>query len=55
MSDTDYLQAKYPLLGKKLPRMHLATLPTPVRELELDPGTGKRNISIKGDERTGSM
>ena len=55
MSNTDYLQAKYPLLGKKLPRMHLATLPTPVRELELDPGTGKRNISIKCDDLTGSI
>jgi 1-aminocyclopropane-1-carboxylate deaminase/D-cysteine desulfhydrase-like pyridoxal-dependent ACC family enzyme len=55
MSNTDYLQAKYPLLGKKLPRMHLATLPTPVRELGLDPGSGKRSVSIKYDNLTGSI
>ena len=55
MSNTDYLQAKYPLLGKKLPRMHLATLPTPVHELRLDPGSGKRSVSIKYDNLTGSI
>jgi len=55
MSDTDYLQARFPLLGEKLPRMHLANLPTPVRALELDLGPEKRSLSIKYDNLTGSI
>ena len=55
MPDTDYLQARFPLLGEKLPRMHLANLPTPVRTLELDLGSEKRSLSIKYDNLTGSI
>jgi 1-aminocyclopropane-1-carboxylate deaminase/D-cysteine desulfhydrase-like pyridoxal-dependent ACC family enzyme len=55
MPDTDYLQAKFPLLGEKLPRMHLANLPTPVREFDLDLGPEKRSLSIKYDNLTGSI
>ncbi len=55
MSKSDYLQARFPVLGKKLPRMHLATLPTPVLELEVDPGSGRRSLSIKYDNLTGSI
>jgi len=55
MSNTDYLQAKYPLLAEKRPRMRLATLPTPVRELEFNPGSGKRAVSIKYDNLTGGI
>lgn len=55
MPDTDYLQARYPLLGEKLPRMHLANLPTPVGALELDLGSEKRSLSIKYDNLTGSI
>ena len=54
MSKSDYLQARFPVLGEKLPRMHLATLPTPVHELEIDPGSGRRSLSIKYDNLTGS-
>lgn len=54
MSKSDYLQARFPVLGEKLPRMHLATLPTPVQELEIDPGSGRRSLSIKYDNLTGS-
>jgi len=54
MSNPDYLQARFPVLGEKLPRMHLATLPTPVHELEIDPGSGRRSLSIKYDNLTGS-
>jgi 1-aminocyclopropane-1-carboxylate deaminase/D-cysteine desulfhydrase-like pyridoxal-dependent ACC family enzyme len=55
MPDTDYLQARFPLLGEKLPRMHLANLPTPVRTLQLDLGPEKRSLSIKYDNLTGSI
>jgi len=55
MPNTDYLQAKFPLLGEKLPRMHLATLPTPVRELAVDLGSEKKSISIKYDNLTGTI
>jgi len=54
MSKSDYLQARFPVLGEKLPRMRLATLPTPVHELEIDPGSGRRSLSIKYDNLTGS-
>jgi D-cysteine desulfhydrase len=55
MSDTDYLQARFPVLGEKLPRMRLATLPTPVREIEVSSGSGKRRLSVKYDNLTGSL
>lgn len=55
MSNTDYLQVKFPRLGEKLPRMHLASLPTPVRELEFAFGSEKRRLSIKYDNLTGSI
>ena len=55
MSNTDYLQIKFPLLGEKLPRMQLARLPTPVREIEIDLGSEKRSLSIKYDNLTGSV
>jgi len=55
MPNTDYLQEKYPRLGKKLPRMQLASLPTPVRELEFALGSEKRSLSIKYDNLTGSI
>ncbi len=55
MSKPDYLQARFPVLGEKLLRMHLASLPTPVRELEPDPGAGRRSLSIKYDNLTGSI
>ena len=55
MSNTDYLQVRFPRLGKKLPRMQLASLPTPVRELEFALGSEKRSLSIKYDNLTGSI
>jgi len=55
MPDTDYLQARFPVLGEKLPRMRLATLPTPVRDIEVSSGSGKRLLSVKYDNLTGSL
>lgn len=49
----DYLGARFPTLGECLPRMRLATLPTPVRETGVHLDTGKLNISLKCDDLTG--
>ena len=53
MSNKDYLLARFPALGERLPRTHLATLPTPVREVGVCLDSGNRNISVKCDDLTG--
>jgi D-cysteine desulfhydrase len=53
MSNIDYLLARFPTLGKRLPRMRLATLPTPVREVGVRLDSGNRNLSVKCDDLTG--
>ena len=53
MSNIDYLLARFPALGEQLPRMHLADLPTPVREVAVQLESGRRNLSLKCDDLTG--
>jgi 1-aminocyclopropane-1-carboxylate deaminase/D-cysteine desulfhydrase-like pyridoxal-dependent ACC family enzyme len=55
MSDRDELQSAYPALGRLVPRLPLATLPTPVRTVSLDHASGRRRIIIKQDNRSGSL
>jgi 1-aminocyclopropane-1-carboxylate deaminase/D-cysteine desulfhydrase-like pyridoxal-dependent ACC family enzyme len=53
MSNKDYLLERFPTLGEQLPRMHLASLPTPVRDFSVKLDAGDRNISVKCDDLTG--
>ena len=53
MSNIDYLQARFPALGKRLPRAHLANLPTPVCETRVQLDSGSRDLSVKRDDLTG--
>lgn len=55
MSNNDYLLARFPTLGERLPRMNLASLPTPVRIVPVTLDTGDRNLSVKCDELTGTI
>jgi len=55
MSDIDYLQARFPALGRRLPRTRLATLPTPVHEARVRIDTGRRILSVKSDDLTGAL
>ncbi len=55
MSNNDYLLARFPTLGQRLPRMRLASLPTPVREVGVSLDSGNCNISVKCDDLTGAM
>ncbi len=55
MSATDYLKEKFPLLGEKLPRMHLASLPTPVSEVAFVTEARAGKLSVKYDNLTGSI
>jgi D-cysteine desulfhydrase len=53
MSNIDYLLERFPTLGKRLPRMRLASLPTPVREVAVQLDSGERKLSVKYDDQTG--
>jgi len=53
MSNIDYLLARFPTLGGQLPRMRLASLPTPVREIGVQLDSGNRKLSVKCDDLTG--
>jgi len=53
MSHIDYILERFPTLGEQLPRMRLASLPTPVREVAVKTDSGKRNLSVKCDDQTG--
>jgi D-cysteine desulfhydrase len=55
MSNNDYLLARFPTLGERLPRTRLASLPTPVREVSVTLDSGIRNISVKCDDLTGAI
>ena len=53
MSHIDYILERFPTLGEQLPRMRLASLPTPVREVAVETDSGKRKLSVKCDDQTG--
>jgi len=55
MIRTDYLKEKFPILGEELPRMHLASLPTPVGIVPFRSKSGPGQLSIKYDNLTGSL
>lgn len=55
MSDTDYLQARFPRLSERLPRMKLASLPTDVEQRPLEYGTVKFKLAIKHDNLSGHL
>ncbi len=49
MTDRDELQSAYPRLRQLLPRIPLAELPTPVRNVTLEHASGPRHVVIKQD------
>jgi 1-aminocyclopropane-1-carboxylate deaminase/D-cysteine desulfhydrase-like pyridoxal-dependent ACC family enzyme len=55
MPEIDYLKDKFPVLGEKLPRMRLASLPTPVSEVQITRHNVTRPLLIKHDNLTGSL
>lgn len=55
MPSPDYLQDRFPVLAAQLPRMDLASLPTPVREHQVDVEQSTCNICIKYDNLTGNI
>ena len=46
----DYLAAAFPNLGKRLPKMQIAELPTPLEQHVLDTRAGSRSIVVKRDD-----
>lgn len=55
MSNTDFLKMRLPGLAGKLPRMPLASLPTPVHGLDIEIASSVRRIFIKSDNLTGRL
>jgi D-cysteine desulfhydrase len=55
MSTADFLRARFPVLGERLPRLQLATLPTPVGEHEVNTKSGRRTLAVKYDNLTGNL
>jgi D-cysteine desulfhydrase len=55
MADKDYLQATFPRLSAQLPRMVLATLPTPVEARVVDHENGRCRLAIKYDNLSGPI
>lgn len=55
MIEPDLLQARFPGLAERLPRVPLAALPTPLCRATLDTGHGNADIWIKDDSETGSV
>lgn len=53
MPQPDYLRSRFPQLSTELPRMQLAALPTPVREMTIATRSGPRRLSVKLDNLTG--
>ena len=51
----DFLAEAYPTLGKKLPKLSLADLPTPLTAHELALSSGAYEISVKHDELSNSL
>ncbi len=55
MPDQNTLEARFPTLGKALPRLELASLPTPVCEHRVSYAARVRRVSVKYDNLTGSL
>lgn len=55
MKTPDYLSQRFPLLGKELPRLALATLPTPVINHRVHVASGSRSLAVKYDNLTGDL
>ncbi len=55
MPSPDYLRDRFPILGERLARTTLATLPTPVRVQSVSVGSKIRQLSIKYDNLTGRL
>jgi D-cysteine desulfhydrase len=55
MSNSNEISIRLPTLGKRLRKESLATLPTPVRTVELSHATGDRIISLKCDDLSGGI
>lgn len=51
----DFLAEAYPELGRKLPKLHLADLPTPLTTHNLTTPSGAHRITVKHDEVTSSL
>ena len=47
---SDFLSVAYPEIGKRLPKLQLAELPTPVEEKEVSTPAGVRRVAIKRDD-----
>jgi len=55
MSAPDYIRDRFPVLGERLPRLHLATLPTPAREHEVCVQSKNRKLAVKYDNLSGTL
>ncbi|MGI9202543.1 MAG: 1-aminocyclopropane-1-carboxylate deaminase/D-cysteine desulfhydrase [Woeseiaceae bacterium] len=55
MSACDFLKDRFPDLGNCLPRLNLASLPTPVKSQEINVGNATHSLSIKYDNLTGTL
>lgn len=55
MSTFDCLKNRFPDLGNRLPKLSLASLPTPVNTQSVSAGNATHNLSIKYDNLTGAL
>jgi len=55
MADDNYLHAAFPRLCERLPRIGLASLPTPVEQRVVDLESGSRRLAIKYDNLSGRI
>ncbi len=53
MANSEHLLSRFPTLGRKLKKIPLANLPTPVREVRYCKRTASHNVWIKDDSLTG--
>ena len=55
MSESDFLKRQLPVLSRRLRRVPLADLPTPVETVDIHINSETRKLSIKYDNLTGSL
>lgn len=55
MSDADFLKRRFPILSRRLRRVGLADLPTPVKTVQISVNSKPRPLSVKYDNLTGSI